>query len=115
MMTTMIASRTNVLITTIDTVAGHEIVQVIGLVRGSTVRAKHIGTDIVAGLKNLVGGEMTGYSSLMAGAREQAIDRMVAEAHAMGANAVVGFRMETSAIMAGASEIVAYGTAVKLS
>ncbi len=111
----MTASKTNVLITTTDTVAGHEITQVIGLVRGSTVRAKHIGTDIVAGLKNLVGGEMTGYSSLMAGAREQALDRMVAEARAMGANAVVGFRMETSAIMAGASEIVAYGTAVRLS
>lgn len=103
------------LITTTETIAGREITQVIGLVRGSTVRAKHIGTDIVAGLKNLVGGEMTGYSSLMAGAREQALDRMVSDARAMGANAIVGFRMETSAIMAGASEIVAYGTAVKLS
>lgn len=111
----MTVSRTSVLIVTTDGVADREITQVIGLVRGSTVRAKHIGTDIVASLKNLVGGEMTGYSSLMAGAREQALDRMVAEARAMGANAVVGFRMETSAIMAGASEIVAYGTAVRLS
>lgn len=111
----MTGSRTKMLIVTTDTIVGRDITQVVGLVRGSTVRAKHIGTDIVASLKNLVGGEMTGYSSLMAGAREQAIDRMLSEARAMGADAVVGFRMETSAIMAGASEIVAYGTAVKLS
>lgn len=111
----MISSKTNMLICTTDSVAGREITQVIGLVRGSTVRSKHIGTDIVAGLKSIVGGEMTGYSSLMAGAREQALDRMLSDASAMGANAVVGFRMETSTIMAGASEIVAYGTAVKLS
>ncbi|WP_341365993.1 YbjQ family protein [Yoonia sp. BS5-3] len=111
----MTGSKTKMLICTTDGVAGREIHQVIGLVRGSTVRSKHVGTDIVAGLKSIVGGEMTGYSSLMAGAREQALDRMVADAQAMGANAVVGFRMETSSIMAGASEIVAYGTAVKLS
>ena len=110
----MTGSNTDFLIVTTDTVADHEIAQVIGLVRGSTVRAKHVGTDIVAGLKNLVGGEMTGYSSLMAGAREQAIDRMVSEAQTVGANAIIGFRMETSQIMAGASEIVAYGTAVRL-
>lgn len=110
----MTVSRTSILIVTTDSVAGREITQVIGLVRGSTVRAKHIGTDIVASLKNIVGGEMHGYSSLMAGAREQALDRMVEEARSMGANAVVGFRLETSAIMAGASEIVAYGTAVRL-
>ena len=103
------------LICTTDGVAGRNVTQVIGLVRGSTVRSKHIGTDIVASLKSLVGGEMTGYSSLMAGAREQALDRMVSDARAMGADAIVGFRMETSTIMAGASEIVAYGTAVKLS
>lgn len=103
------------LICTTDGVAGREVRQVIGLVRGSTVRSKHIGTDIVASLKSLVGGEMTGYSSLMAGAREQALDRMVSDARAMHADAIVGFRMETSTIMAGASEIVAYGTAVKLS
>lgn len=103
------------LICTTDGVAGRDIAQVFGLVRGSTVRSKHIGTDIVSGLKSIVGGEMTGYSSLMAGAREQALDRMISDAQAMGANAVVGFRMETSSIMAGASEIVAYGTAVRLS
>lgn len=110
----MIVSKTSFLIVTTDSVAGRDVMQVIGLVRGSTVRAKHVGTDIVASLKNLVGGEMTGYSSLMAGAREQAIDRMVSEAMAMGANAVIGCRLETSSIMAGASEIVAYGTAVRL-
>lgn len=110
----MTGLKTDFLIVTTDTVPGREIGQVMGLVRGSTVRAKHVGTDIVARLKNLVGGEMTGYSSLMAGAREQAIDRMVEDARALGANAVVACRMETSAIMAGSSEIVAYGTAVRL-
>lgn len=83
--------------------------------RGSTVRAKHLGTDIVAALKQLVGGELSGYSSLMAGAREQALDRMKAEAEAMGADAIVCMRLQTSAIAKGASEIVAYGTAVTLS
>ncbi|MEO1640078.1 MAG: YbjQ family protein [Pseudomonadota bacterium] len=110
----MTGLKTDFLIVTTDTVPGREVGQVMGLVRGSTVRAKHVGTDIVASLKNLVGGEMTGYSSLMAGAREQAIDRMVEDARALGANAVIGCRMETSAIMAGSSEIVAYGTAVRL-
>jgi len=102
------------LITTTDFVSGREVAETYGIVRGSTVRAKHIGTDIVASLRNLVGGEITGYSSLLAGAREQAIDRMKDEARKMGANAVIGFRMETSTIMGGASEILAYGTAVRL-
>ena len=111
----MTALKTDMLICTTDSVAGREVLQTLGLVRGATVRAKHIGTDIVASLRNLVGGEMTGYSSLLAGAREQALDRMTDEARRLGANAVIGFRMETSAIMNGASEIVAYGTAVRLS
>jgi len=102
------------LITTTETISGLEVAETFGIVRGSTVRAKHIGTDIVASLRNLVGGEITGYSSLLAGAREQAIDRMTDEARRMGANAVIGFRMETSTIMGGASEILAYGTAVRL-
>lgn len=102
------------LITTTDTIPGREVVETFGMVRGSTVRAKHIGTDIVASLRNLVGGEITGYSSLLAGAREQAIDRMTEEARKLGADAVIGFRMETSTIMGGASEILAYGTAVRL-
>lgn len=111
----MTVSKIDMLICTTDSVPGREVLETMGLVRGATVRAKHIGTDIVAGLRNLVGGEMTGYSSLLAGAREQALDRMKAEAQKIGANAVIGFRMETSAIMNGASEIVAYGTAVRLS
>ena len=102
------------LIATTDTISGHEVAETFGIVRGSTVRAKHIGTDIVASLRNLVGGEITGYSSLLAGAREQAIDRMKDEARRVGANAVIGFRMETSTIMGGASEILADGTAVRL-
>lgn len=102
------------MIVTTPGIAGHEIFETLGLVRGSTVRAKHVGTDIVAGLKSLVGGEVRGYSSLMAGAREQAIDRMIEDARRMGADAIVSVRMETSAIMGGASEIVAYGTAVRI-
>jgi len=102
------------LICTTPTIAGREIIETLGLARGATVRAKHIGTDILASLRNLVGGEQTGYSSLLAGAREQAIDRMIADAKRQGATAIVGFRMETSSIMSGASEIVAYGTAVRL-
>ncbi|MDW3181720.1 YbjQ family protein [Roseobacter sp.] len=102
------------LVATASQIAGRPTTETLGLVRGSTVRAKHIGTDIVAGLKNLVGGEVTGYSSLMAGAREQALDRMIANAQELGADAVVDMRFETSQIMSGASEIVAYGTAVRL-
>ena len=102
------------LMTTTETVAGREVAETLGLVRGATVRAKHVGVDIMAGLRNLVGGEMKSYSSMLAGAREQALDRMAEEARALGADAVVAVRMETSAIAQGASEIVAYGTAVRL-
>lgn len=102
------------LIVTTETVAGRPATESLGLVRGATVRAKHVGTDIVAALKSLVGGELSGYSSLMAGAREQALDRMVAEAQALGADAIVCMRVQTSTIARGASEIVAYGTAVRL-
>ena len=105
---------TDMLIATTDGIAGHETLETLGLVRGATVRAKHIGTDIVASLRNLVGGEVRGYSALLAGAREQALDRMCEDARIKGADAVVGFRMETSSIANGASEIVAYGTAVRL-
>ncbi len=102
------------MLATTPEIAGYTITETLGLVRGSTVRAKHVGTDIVASLKNLVGGEVRGYSSLMAGAREQAVDRMIAEAREMGADAIVGLRMETSSIAKGASELLAYGTAVRL-
>lgn len=102
------------LLATTSEIAGRRTIATLGMARGSTVRSKHIGTDIVASLKNLVGGEMKGYSSLMAGAREQAIDRMVSDARKMGADALVAVRFETSQIMGGAAEIVAYGTAVQL-
>ena len=100
---------------TTETIAGRDIAQTLGLVRGSTVRAKHIGSDIVASLRNLVGGEVREYAQLLAGAREQALDRMRAEALRLGADAIVGVRMETSTIQNGASEVMAYGTAVRLS
>lgn len=102
------------LICTTDTIVGYEVLETLGLVRGATVRAKHIGTDIVASLKQLVGGELHGYSSLLAGAREQAIDRMIEDARAKGADAILCMRMQISAIVKGSSEIVAYGTAVRL-
>nr|WP_108782532.1 YbjQ family protein [Pontivivens insulae] len=102
------------LVVTTDLVPGRDVVEVFGLVRGSTVRAKHIGSDIVAALRNLVGGEVREYSQLLTGAREQATDRMIAEARALGANAVVGTRMQTSAVAQSASEVIVYGTAVRL-
>ena len=110
----MIVSKSSMLIVTSEIIPGREIVQALGMVRGSTVRAKHLGTDIVAGLRNLVGGEVKEYASLLAGAREQAIDRMVDDAFALGADAVVAVRMQTSTIQQGASEVLVYGTAVRL-
>lgn len=104
----------DMMLTTTDTVPGHDIARCLGLVKGSTVRSKHIGSDIVAGLRNIVGGEVKEYASLLTGTREQAIDRMVAEARLLGADAVVGMRLETSTITHAASEVMAYGTAVKL-
>ena len=101
-------------ISTTETIAGREIVETIGIARGNTIRAKHVGTDIMAGLRNLVGGEVSEYTKLMAEAREQALDRMMANAAQMGADAVVGVRFSTSLITQGAAEILAFGTAVKL-
>jgi len=97
---------------TSDTIPGKKIVKTFGLARGNTIRARHVGKDIVAGLRNLVGGEITEYTKLMAESREQAIDRMKQEAERMGANAVVGLRFTTSVIMGGAAELLSYGTAV---
>lgn len=102
------------IVATTESIAGHQIAETLGLVRGSVVRAKHIGSDIVASLRNLVGGEVTEYAQLLAAAREQAIDRMIEDARAMGADAIVGARVATSQIMGGAAEVVAYGTAVRL-
>ena len=98
----------------IDNVPGRKIVEVLGTVRGNTVRARHVGKDIAAVFKNVVGGEIDDYTKLMAESREQSFDRMLAEARARGADAVVGIRYATSAISSGAAEILVYGTAVKL-
>jgi uncharacterized protein YbjQ (UPF0145 family) len=103
-----------VLVVTTEVVPGRETAEALGIVRGSTVRAKHLGADIVASLRNLVGGEVREYAALLAGAREQAMDRMMAEAERLGADAVVAVRMETSQIQQAASEVVCYGTAVRL-
>ena len=102
------------IITTINDVPGHEVVETLGLVRGTTVRARHLGRDIGAALKNLVGGELTEYTKLIAESREQAVDRMIREAEARGANAIVGMRFATSEVVKAAAEVVAYGTAVRL-
>lgn len=102
------------IVTTTETIVGKKIVENFGLVRGSTIRARHVGKDIVAGLRNLVGGEITEYTKLMGESREQAIDRMKSEAEKLGANAIVSVRFMTSVMMGGAAELLAYGTAVKL-
>ncbi len=98
-----------------ETVPGYEILAVLGLVQGNTIRAKHLGRDIAAGFKNLVGGELKGYTELLTEARGQALERMLEEARQLGANAVVNVRFTTSAVTAGAAELYAYGTAVQLS
>ena len=102
-----------ILVTTFN-VPGKKIVKTFGLVRGNTIRARHMGKDIMAGLKNLVGGEITEYTKLMAESREQALDRMVDDAKRLGANAIVGLQFSTSMIMGGAAELLAYGTAVTI-
>ncbi|GLQ17559.1 YbjQ family protein [Maritalea porphyrae] len=102
------------IITTGIDVAEGEIVETLGIARGNTIRAKHVGTDIIAGLRNLVGGEVSEYTKLMAEAREQAMDRMVRDAERQGADAIIGVNFTTSMITQGAAEILAYGTAVKL-
>ena len=100
------------IVTTTETVAGKRIVKTIGLVRGNTIRARHLGKDIVAGLRMLVGGEITEYTKLMGESREQAIDRMRDEAKRLGANAVIATRFTTSMVSSAAAEILAVGTAV---
>ena len=100
------------IIVTTDFVSGKVIKKTLGLTRGNTIRARHIGRDISAFLKNIVGGEIRDYTKMMAESREQAIDRMIEEAEEMGANAIISVRFTTSMIMQSASEILAYGTAV---
>jgi len=97
-----------------ETVPGRTIREFFGVVSGSTVRAKHIGRDIMAGLKNIVGGELKGYTELLQEARQEAIDRMIRQAQSVGANAIVNVRFSTSNITQGAAELFAYGTAVRV-
>lgn len=102
------------IISNIETVPGKEIIEILGIARGSTVRARNIGRDIFAGLKNIVGGEIEEYTKLQAQAREQALQRLMADAAQMGADAIINIRFTTAMVMQGAAEILAYGTAVKL-
>ena len=100
------------IVVTTDFIPGKKIVRVVGLVRGNTIRARHVGRDIIASLRNLIGGEVTEYTKMLAETREQSLDRMVEEAVKAGANAVISVRFSTSYIMQGAAELLAYGTAV---
>ena len=100
------------IVVTSDTVPGKKILKTMGLVRGNTIRARHVGRDILAGLKGIIGGEISEYTKMIAEAREQALDRLVEEAESKGANAVVCVRFTTASMMQGAAELLAYGTAV---
>lgn len=102
----------SMLITTTHEIAGKRIVRTVGLVRGNTIRARHVGRDFMAGLKNMIGGEISEYTKMIAECREEALDRMIAQAAENGANAVVGVRFATSEMMEHAAELLAYGTAV---
>ncbi|MCL5049458.1 MAG: YbjQ family protein [Firmicutes bacterium] len=101
-------------VVTTETIAGEEIIASLGLVRGNTIRARHVGRDILAGLRNIVGGELHDYTKLMGESREQSIDRMIDEARSLGADAIVGVRFSTSVVAQSAAEILVFGTAVKL-
>ena len=96
-----------------ETVPGHEVVEALGVVRGSTIRAKHIGRDIMAGLRNVVGGEVKEYTEMLTETRNESLNRMKQEARALGADAVVNLRFATSQVMSGAAELLVYGTAVR--
>lgn len=102
-----------ILVTTTE-IPGHRVTRSLGLVRGNTIRARHLGRDVVAAMRNIAGGEVREYTKMLAEAREQAIDRMTEEARALGADAVVGVRFQTSMVMKGAAEMLCYGTAVAL-
>jgi uncharacterized protein YbjQ (UPF0145 family) len=102
------------ILSTIETIPKREIIEILGIARGSTVRARNVGRDIFAGLKNIVGGEISEYTKLQAQSREQAMERMIDDAKALNADAIVNIRFTTTMVMQGASEILAYGTAVKL-
>ncbi len=102
------------IVTTMERIPGYRVVEVLGLVQGSSIRARNVGHDIVASIKNLTGGEITEYTKLMAEAREQCLDRMRESAAQRGANAVVAMRFATTEVMTGAAELLAYGTAVRV-
>jgi len=102
------------ILSNLEVVPGHQVVKHLGLVQGSTVRAKHVGRDFMAGLKNLVGGELVGYTELLEDSRKEALSRLQQQALSVGANAVLNVRLATSSVTAGASELLAYGTAVVL-
>lgn len=100
------------IVVTTDAIPGRRVVRTLGLVKGNTIRARHVGKDILAGLKGLVGGEISEYTKMVAESREQSLDRLIEEAEALGANAVVGLKFTTASMMQGAAELLAYGTAV---
>ena len=102
----------NIIVVTTPDIPGKNVIRTLGLVRGNTIRARHVGKDIMAGLRNLVGGEVTEYAKLLSESREQALDRMVDQAEELGANGIIGLQFQTSVIMGGAAEMMAYGTAV---
>jgi uncharacterized protein YbjQ (UPF0145 family) len=104
----------HIMLTTTETIPGREVAAILGLVKGNTIHARHIGSDIGAQLKSIVGGEIKGYVKAFTSAREEATERMVAEAEALGADAIISMRYSTSMVMPGGAEILAYGTAVKL-
>jgi uncharacterized protein YbjQ (UPF0145 family) len=102
------------IVVTTEQVAGFHVSETLGMVRGTSIRSRHIGRDVIAWMRNLTGGEVKEYTKMLAEAREQAIDRMVEEAQALGADAIVGVRFQTSEMMSGAAEMLCYGTAVRL-
>ena len=106
------SEETKMNVVTTPNVPGKTVVRTLGLVRGNTIRARHVGKDIMAAMRNLVGGEVTEYAKLLAESREQALDRMVEQAEALDANAVIGLQFQTSVVMGSAAEMMAYGTAV---
>lgn len=105
----------SIILSNTETIPGKTIVEFYGVVTGNTVRAKHLGRDIMAGLKNIVGGELVGYTELLQDSRQEATERMIQQAQSMGANAIINVRFATSSIAQGASELFAYGTAVRVS
>lgn len=108
------SASSSIIVTNVESVPGYRIVEHYGLVQGSTIRAKHVGRDFMAGLKNIVGGELKGYTELMQESRRQATERMLEQAAELGANAVVNVRYSTASVTQGAAEILAYGTAVRI-